>query len=133
MSVTVHDWHRLFSLQLLLVMLVPLIFAMATTPLLPDALFIELAPSTSAYPCDACYTQRVVTMRRGDESIAIHAPRADAPLYFRVGRDVSYGDVRRVVLAARKAGYTRVTFVVRREELRDIDSGGHLRWMSHWE
>ena len=124
---TVERWLNLFALDLLFVLLVVLILFMAITPILPFRVYVDVPESAQAIASPDFEGDLTVDLPTADltivENVAIpplvldqklaSAWRDRANVRIRAGRRVPFGDVRRVVQAAQRAGITRVTIVLR--------------------
>lgn len=108
------------------VMLVLLIVFMVTAPLLATGLRVEL-PQVDAEPTNLRDTKLVITVTKaghvvfGDrdvttdlEQVLLTDPRvqAEREVYVRADKDARYGDVARVVAAARAAGVDGINLLV---------------------
>ncbi|MFL6248803.1 MAG: ExbD/TolR family protein [Thermoanaerobaculia bacterium] len=125
--VSLETWLNLFALDLLVVLLVVLVIYMVITPMFPFDLYVNVAESTSATPSPDSEEDLTINLPIPDqiivENVAIPSSMLEQRLAsawrdrgrvrIRPARDVPFGDVRRVVQAAQRVGYTRVTVVVR--------------------
>lgn len=124
--VSLETWLNLFALDLLFVLLVVLVIFMTITPMLPLRPWVDTPISTSAVKSPEGYRDltvsipiadlfilenKVVPFSELDRQFASAPGDKDFKVRIRAGRRVPFGDVRRVVLAAREAGITHVTFV----------------------
>jgi biopolymer transport protein ExbD len=129
----VTDWLRLFAATLLFTMLVVLIFFMVVLPIRPDVpAFVDVptarwASMSPEYEHDLTISilsdgrtylgnveVGVVALER--RLSAARVERRETPvLRVRVDRAAAFQHVRRVVRAARNAGFPRLTFMVRQD------------------
>jgi biopolymer transport protein ExbD len=130
-NVTIERWLNLFALDLLLVLMVVLVIYMAMTPILPHYIYVDVPLSTTAKPSPDTVDDLTISIPNQDfiafggdairmsdlEGRLASAPRDSfTTVRIHVARAVPFRIVRRVVEAARNAGYARVTFMVRRNE-----------------
>lgn len=126
-------WLRLFALELLLVMLIVFIFLMLVLPIRPDVpLFVDVP--TARWPSKSPEFEHDLTISiraDGKTYLANSEVRVTAlenrlsaarlqstytpTVRIRVDRTVTFHSVRRIVVAAQNAGFSRVTFMVRQE------------------
>lgn len=128
-QVSIEKWLNLFALDLLFVMLVVLILFMAITPFsnlpvhvdVPTARFASHSPESSLdltihvpRPGVIVFNDELVSLAEIDQRLVPARRGVYNTVRIRAARNIPYGTVRRLVQWARDAGYTRVTFVVRR-------------------
>jgi biopolymer transport protein ExbD len=124
--VSLETWLNLFALDLSFVMLVVLVIFMTITPLVPFRPWVDTPVSTSAVKSPEGYRDLTVSIPIAgrffleNEAVPINeldrrfasAPgHKDFVVRIRAGRRVPFGDVRKVVQAAREAGITHVTLM----------------------
>lgn len=128
-------WLRVFSVSLLITLLIVLIFFMAVLPMRPDVpAFIDVPTARWASQSPEFEHDLTISIRSdgriylGDAELGIDAlehrlsaasaRQGVAPtLRVRADRAAMFYSIRRVVRAARNAGFNRVTFMVRQERM----------------
>jgi biopolymer transport protein ExbD len=140
--VSVESWLNLFALNLLFFMFVVLILYMAITPILPFEAYVDVPESKIAKPSPGYENDFTISMpiagliivdnlavpnRMLEERLA-SARRNQADVRIRAGRRVPFGDVRRVVQAAQRAGITRITIVARAPKVTPLEQQFAMEW-----
>jgi biopolymer transport protein ExbD len=138
-QIPVERWLNLFALNMLFFMLIVLILYMVIPPMLRSEPYVDVPESQIAKPSPDAEDDLTIFLpiadliivdnlaipnRRLDEHLA-SARRNQTQVRIRAGRRVPFGDVRRVIQAAQRAGFTRVTIVVRAVPVQQ-PIGGHL-------
>lgn len=129
MRIAPEQWLGVFGLACTTLMLVVFLIIFVITPMIDLPPFIDFPSASSAVKSpDREYDVHVSIRADGTMFVGTdptlpaalprvlgHSRRSGADLRLRVDRATPYRFVRRVVLAARDAGYERVTLAVRRE------------------
>jgi biopolymer transport protein ExbD len=136
--VTIHsvrDWFRLFSVSFLFVVLIIFIFFMLVLPIRPDVpAFVDVPTARAASKSPELEHDLTISVRANGmiylEGTEVHVTAltrrlsaarrqgTDTPtVRIRADRAALFRNVRRVVIAARNAGFTRATFMVRQESV----------------
>ena len=133
--VSVESWLNLFALDLLFFLFVVLLVFVVCAPILPFQLYVDVPESKTAKRSPGFEDDLTINLPIAGQIIVDNlavpnqmleeqlasAQRSQVNVRIRAGRRVPFGDVRRVVQAAQRAGFARVTIVVRKAKVMSFE------------